>query len=250
MLEERLEAPVIKGTDVVSAIGLPTEQVMHRKVLIRGTYDFNREIYIKNRRLDEDPGVIALTPVKIEGTNTRILVNRGFIPLHKYTHPLPAEFRNESNAQFVGLIKESSRRRFLAPSDPIVSADSWQHEFIRIEVPHLQAQYPYPLAPFYVERIASLTNKEIREAIVKSDSDKEELLMLPMRALREEKKKDRLVLKSAYPVPFFSTVLPAGRHLGYVFEWAIMALMTFLICLVLQLRPPSHKIRRQDHSPS
>ena len=44
-----------------------------------------------------------------------------------------------------------------------------------------------------------------------------------------------------WPVPVFNTVIPPGRHFGYVFEWAIMALMTALICLVLQLRPPKPK---------
>ena len=41
-----------------------------------------------------------------------------------------------------------------------------------------------------------------------------------------------------YPIPVYDTVIPPGRHLGYVFEWAVMALMTFLICLILQFKRP------------
>jgi hypothetical protein len=40
-----------------------------------------------------------------------------------------------------------------------------------------------------------------------------------------------------YPVPIFDTVIPAGRHFGYIFEWALMALVTALAGVVLQLKP-------------
>jgi cytochrome oxidase assembly protein ShyY1 len=111
----------------------------------------------------------------------------------------------------------------------------WQREFLRIDIEHLAEQFPYPLAPFYLELMEPATNDEIQKAFVKSSSDKEEMLLLPLRALKKEGASEMI---RDFPVPFYTTVIPPGRHLGYVFEWAAMAGMTLLICVVLQLRRP------------
>ena len=242
-LEQRLEMPVIRGKEQLQAIMQNPEAFYHRKVLIDGAYDFSREVVIRNRRRENTPGVIVLTPVAIPGSEVRILINRGFLPLQLAKKNKRVQFHTDTNAHFIGLIKESNRRTALAPEDPETSGNSWHDEFIRVDIEHLRTQYPYPLAPFYVERMSSLDTQSIKEAIVKSDSDKEELLLLPMRAINESQKTES-THPEEYPVPFFTTVLPAGRHLGYVFEWAAMALMTVLICLILQLRPPRNKQQR------
>jgi hypothetical protein len=39
-----------------------------------------------------------------------------------------------------------------------------------------------------------------------------------------------------YPFPAYDTTPPPDIHIGYVYEWAFMALLTFLIGLVLQFR--------------
>lgn len=242
-LEQRLEMPVVHGKSQLQKMIHNPEDFYHRKVLIEGTYDFNNEVIIRNRRRENTPGVIVLTPVELPGSKVRILVNRGFLPLQLAKRNKRAQFHTDTNALFIGLIKESNRRTALAPRDPETSNTIWHDEFIRVDIEHLSAQYPYPIAPFYVERMSSLDSQSIKAAIVKSDSEKEELLLLPMRAINESQKVENSNPEE-YPVPFFTTVLPAGRHLGYVFEWATMALMTALICLVLQLRPPRNQSRK------
>jgi hypothetical protein len=47
-----------------------------------------------------------------------------------------------------------------------------------------------------------------------------------------------------YPVPIYDTVIPAGRHFGYIFEWLMIALLTALAGIILQLRPPRHRTDR------
>jgi hypothetical protein len=73
--------------------------------------------------------------------------------------------------------------------------------------------------------------------IVKSSAGKEELLIMGLADPAAGNRPD-FDPNLSYPIPVFDTVLPAGRHLGYVYEWAIMAFATLLIGLVLQLRPP------------
>ena len=40
----------------------------------------------------------------------------------------------------------------------------------------------------------------------------------------------------SYPIPLFDTTPPPDIHLGYVYEWACMALMTLGIGLIAQFK--------------
>ena len=74
------------------------------------------------------------------------------------------------------------------------------------------------------------------EDMLSTDAGKEELFMLTSRDKGDATGELKPGLE--YPVPDFSTVIPPGRHLGYVYEWAIMAAATLLVALLLQFRPP------------
>ena len=43
---------------------------------------------------------------------------------------------------------------------------------------------------------------------------------------------------AAYPIPTFDTTPPPDIHLGYVYEWAFMALLTISIGLIMQFKRP------------
>lgn len=235
-LENRLALPATTPAESWSALLDNPSEYYFRKLLVQGTFDYEREIVIKNRRYENTPGMLVVTPLKISGSDTRVLVNRGFVPLSMIDDATREKFRAPATESFIALIKEPAKKKLFAPADPPVSTDPWQREFLRIDIDYLAQQFPYPIAPFYVERMAEASNQEIQQSIVTSSSNKEEMLLLPLRAINQESERPNSLAE--YPIPFFTTVIPPGRHLGYVFEWAAMAGMTFLICLVLQLRRP------------
>jgi surfeit locus 1 family protein len=49
-------------------------------VAARGSYDFEHEIVVMGRVLGGTPGVHVLTPLRLEGGERAVLVNRGFVP--------------------------------------------------------------------------------------------------------------------------------------------------------------------------
>ena len=59
---------------------LDTEQANLRRATARGTYDYSQEIVLRNRTLNEIPGVHVLVPLRIAGSDAAVLVNRGWIP--------------------------------------------------------------------------------------------------------------------------------------------------------------------------
>lgn len=214
------------------------ESLLHQRVTVQGEYDFEKEVVLRNRRLDGAAGVYVLTPLKIGGSDHWVIVNRGFIPLSRSNRDARKQFREQAHASFIGLLKEGSTAAALAPKDPPTGPNlPWVDAWLRVDLEKISAQLPYPLLPFYVEVMSTVDPSSAAKEIVKSSAGREELLFL---GLNERDAGNRPDYDPAlnYPIPAFDTVIPAGRHLGYVYEWSIMAVMTLLIGLVLQLRPP------------
>ncbi len=236
-MEERLAAEPVAINTVLADISRDPESFAYRRFIVEGTYDFSQEIILRNRRVDDQPGAFVVTPLKIKDSDQYIMVSRGFIPLPDITPETRTKFQKVVSVVFMGLGKKSVKPRFLAPQDPPASQEKRVDAWLRINLEEIQKQLPYQIAPIYLEVMSAYDSKTAEEKILAANMSRAELLMLPLRGLNQEKKQKAGEHKPKledYPTPQFDTVLPAGRHLGYVFEWAIMAFFTFLIWLLTQ----------------
>lgn len=243
-LEQRLETPPVP---LRSLIGHGTEwsEMIHRRVTVAGAYDYRHEMVLRNRRHDRMPGVFVLTPLRITGTNDTVLVNRGFAPLPLSDSDARKTISRPAEGSFTGLIKAPSLRRPFAPADPETGGDlPWVDAWLRVDLARMQRQLPYPLLPIYLEIMTTGSTAETTGAIVQGASGRDELFVPSERIYSMVQAPENLD-PARYPIPVFDTVIPPGRHLGYVFEWAMIALLATLICLVLQLRP-SRSARKGD----
>ncbi len=214
------------------------ENLIHRKFIVEGEFDFNNEVLLRNRRMEGLPGVHVITPLKIKNTEKYILVNRGYIPLAYAKGKNLTKINRVKKVNFVGLVKKSQKRKMFAPKDPEISkkipkVKSW----LRVNIPKIQKQLKYKLLPVWLE----ITNEEISNnklvvELTKTTSGKAEILSLPLRGISAKQSLNLPVTHKAYPIPVFNTFIPPGRHFGYIFEWGFMALMTLLICIVMQFK--------------
>ena len=211
---------------------------IHRRVIVDGTYDFEHEMVLRNRRYENAAGMHVLTPLHISGTNSTLIVDRGFIPLSQSEPEQRKKYRAEDAAHFVGLVKESNEPYWIAPQDPPTGTGlPWVDAWLRVDIQKISKQLPYSVLPVYVEIMDTTDPKTAESEIVKSSNGREELLIPGMREEDAATRPD-VDPNLKYPVPSFDPVTPPDIHLGYVYEWAIMAAMTCLIGFVLQLRPP------------
>lgn len=216
----------------------PLSDLVHARVRVEGEYDFAHEVVLRNRRYDGMAGVHVLTPLKIPGEERRLLVSRGFLPLLDSEREVRVKYHTPPHVAFVGLIKEPLTAHLFAPKDPEPLMGKWVDAWLRPDILKIQKQLPYPLLPFYVELMDEEDIGKVREKILTSSSDKEELLSLTTRKVSATPD----YTKYSFPISVYDVIVPPGKHLGYVYEWAFMALMTGLICLVLQLRPRRNSI--------
>ncbi|MES2771922.1 MAG: SURF1 family protein [Pseudomonadota bacterium] len=76
LLDERTaQAPYL-----MSGIPVVADTLRYRKVLVRGVYEPQYQILLDNRIHQEQAGYHVLTPLRIEGSTLRVLVNRGWVP--------------------------------------------------------------------------------------------------------------------------------------------------------------------------
>ena len=136
----------------------PVEADLHRAV-VRGTFDYAQEFVLRNRALNELPGVHVITPLRISGSATAVLVDRGWIPYDMAEiSQRQGVVRPDGIVEIRGILRQSQRRRSpLSPPDPPLGPDRPRLDaWFRIDIPAIQQQIPYPLLPLFLEEERSV----------------------------------------------------------------------------------------------
>lgn len=149
----RILARLAEPPLVITGELLDPEEFDLRRATVRGTYDYGEEIILRNRTWNEFPGVHVLTPLRITGSDTAILVDRGWIPYEFAAAADRAPFRDaQGEVEVYGILHKSQIRRGISPDDPTPSpanphVDAWH----RVDLPKIRQQLPYPLLTVYME---------------------------------------------------------------------------------------------------
>ena len=161
----------------------------YRRVHLAGRYDLEREIVLRDRLLRGTPGIHVITPLRIGGRDTAVLVHRGFVPTADAGMP-PSRipFGEADSVDFIGFA-------MTVPDQ----GDGWRLEtaagptWRRLDLSALRRQLPYPIAPYYV--IVAADSVRTREHTLKGHA-------LPIRI---------------EPPP-----LDNGPHLSYAVQWFLI----------------------------
>jgi len=121
------------------------ERANHR-VIVRGQYDRTHEVVLRGHVYRELPGVHVVTPLRISGSDSAVLVNRGFFPSPDATfadtdslnEPGPIEVRGVAFA-----VPVSSDSGGAVTSN---GKETWR----RLDLVALRARIPYPLMNIYI----------------------------------------------------------------------------------------------------
>lgn len=208
-----------------------------RRVSLQGTLDFEHEFIVhRNRGKEDRAGFHVVTPLKITGTDTYILLDRGFIPLGREARETRKQYQKSSEFTGFGLIKRSNKPKLFSPRDPPVGPGKpWADLWKRVHIPAIQKQLPYPILPIYVEHMQNPEDPLLAEQIVQQGSaGRNDILAMTGQASTQNFGMDSPDLP--YPIPHFDTTPPPDIHLGYVFEWIFMALLTLGIGCLIQIR--------------
>lgn len=167
-----------------------TASAAYRRTSAKGTYDFGAEISLAARTREGSPGANIITPLRVPGSDTAVLVNRGWVYAADAMSVDFARWREPNDAAVAGYLLEiprDGRGAVTAPSSPRVIR--------RLEYDSLAKRFPYPIAPFVLVATSS------GRAAASRDSTPARL-----------------------PPP----LMDEGPHLGYAIQWFTFALIALV----------------------
>ena len=139
MLAARLGA---EAAPAFAVMGDSATAQFHRATA-QGVYDFANEIAVASRTNQGSPGVHLITPLRIAGNDTALLVNRGWVyspdamsvDFRRWVEPDTAT----ATGYLIALTRET-RGAVSTPTSP--------RTVRRLDVDSLAKRFPYPVAPF------------------------------------------------------------------------------------------------------
>jgi surfeit locus 1 family protein len=133
-----------------------TTALRFRRLRVVGTPDYDHELILAARSHNGSPGVNLLTPVRIAGRDTALLVNRGWVYAPDGATIDEAKFR-ERDSVFVGYADEY-------PSPTGASYSGKPSVLARLGADAAARAVPYPIALFYVVALGDSTGAADRPA--------------------------------------------------------------------------------------
>lgn len=239
-LHETLTLEPIPLADLITS-GASWGDLTFRRVKVSGTYDFSHEMVLRNRNLEGRAGVHVITPLLVDSSQAHLLVDRGFVPLGREGRNERTAYQQPTRADMYGLVKPSAPVKFLAPQDPETGEKlPWVDQWLRVNIPGMQKQLPYPVLPIYIEIMEDPNDPLLPSKIVREGTaGRNDVLMYTGQTVRNFGMDSPNV---TYPIPTYDITPPPDIHLGYVYEWAFMALLTAGVGVIMQLKRPS-KVR-------
>lgn len=73
-------APLPTAQLLAATAGPQVQALLHRSVVLTGTWLAERTVFLDNRQMQARVGFFALTPLRLTGTDTVVMVQRGWLP--------------------------------------------------------------------------------------------------------------------------------------------------------------------------
>ncbi|HET9426078.1 MAG TPA: SURF1 family protein [Gemmatimonadaceae bacterium] len=129
----------------VTELSGDTSQTRFRRVVVAGVPDFEHEILLTHRGNDGAPGLDIITPIRIPGQDSAVLVNRGWVYSPDGMTTDLARWR-EPAATFTGYVDSFERS---------TATDSVRGRAIRwMDYRAIARTFPYPIRDYYVVALA------------------------------------------------------------------------------------------------
>ena len=184
------------GPTVITGQRLDPQAAQDMPLMVSGTFEAQHQIFLDNRQENGQPGVHVITPLHIEGSDTRILVNRGWVGWSQGRSVLPVIPTPSGRVQVIGLgTVPSTKKFFLMPDHPEEQTRLWA----RLDLPRFEKMIGHPVQPVVLLQ----TGGDAPDALVRHWTPPE----------------DRVAM-----------------HRGYAFQWFGMAVALLLFYLFASLR--------------
>ena len=159
--------------------------VPNRRARLTGELDEAREFLLRGRLIQGVPAVVVITPLRVSGSDTAVLINRGYVPAPDAVDPGAASWSEPGQVAFHGVLLAVPSRGDGAPLRH-GGRETWKS----LDLPAMRARLPYPIDANYL--------------VAESDSGSDDA---------------HTVRGKVYPFRAEPPPLDEGPHLMYAIQW-------------------------------
>ena len=149
------DAPITLGGALVEP-----EALRARPVVVRGRFEGGRQFLVDNRIHREQAGYHVVTPLQIEGSETRVLVNRGWVPALARHSDVPAVATPGGTVELRGIAVVPGSRFFTLGSE---AYSSWQQVWQNLDLARFARLAGYPVQPVVLQLAADAPAGFVRD---------------------------------------------------------------------------------------
>ncbi len=151
LILQNASAPVLDLNRALSQGETRWEERAFHLVEVRGVYLYEEEILLLNQVWEGQPGYHLITPLRITGTDTVILVDRGWIPLDQGDEDQRAAYRIPGEVHLQGRLMPSQMEpRWGGGGDPVIPEGGRLAAWKWLSVERMSRQVSGRLLPVYL----------------------------------------------------------------------------------------------------
>lgn len=137
-----------------SALELDLDSMEFRRVSVRGEYDFSTQVSFRNQVYFNRIGVHLLTPLKISGTETWVLVDRGWIPAEDSGREAWGAYDRPGEVTIHGVLRQSQTEESLGrqPDPTLVPGQNGLDTWNMVNLERISRQIPGILTKAYIQQ--------------------------------------------------------------------------------------------------
>ncbi|MDA8364241.1 MAG: SURF1 family protein [Gammaproteobacteria bacterium] len=148
-LQAQIDAHARETAIVIGRKLLRPGELRYSRIIARGYYDARHQFLLDNQVHNGFAGYDVITPMRIAGSDTRILVNRGWIPMGANRTHLPpvATPRGEQVVAGVAMIPDA---HYFTLAHPRPISGKWPPVWENLDMRRFRRAVPFPVQPAVV----------------------------------------------------------------------------------------------------
>ena len=153
--EAQLEARAQRGPIAFPAtlIAAPADldALNYAPVTVRGRFETDRQFLVDNRIYQEQAGYHVITPLRIAGSDVRLLVNRGWLPASARHDQLPTISTPDGEVTLTGMTVLPGTRFFTLGKEAAPIPGQWPPLWQNLDLVRFRNAAPYPVQPLVLQ---------------------------------------------------------------------------------------------------
>ncbi len=152
--QQQLDARSAQAAIQIPATTVDAQSLLFRKVVAHGRYEVEQQILIDNRTYRGQAGYHVVTPLHLDGSELRVLVNRGWVPALADHRQVPQIATPSGKLEVSGTAVVPGTRFFTLGADSTAPGSGWQSVWQNLDLARYAESVSFPLQPVVIELAA------------------------------------------------------------------------------------------------